>query len=93
MIVVTAEPRILQGVGHRLLRDRPQRPAPATNPRHHGTPKTPDMFRKGTTLKITMIAALSIATAATALPMAAIAHADGRNIVSVMALRNPSTTH
>jgi hypothetical protein len=73
---VTAEPRILQGVGHRLLRDRPQRPAPATNPRHHGTPKTPDMFRKGTTLKITMIAALSIATAATALPMAAIAHAD-----------------
>jgi hypothetical protein len=34
------------------------------------------MFRKGTTLKITMTAALSIASAATALPMAAIARAD-----------------
>jgi hypothetical protein len=40
-------PRILQGVGHRLLGDPPQQPAPEKDPRHHGTPRTRTSSPKG----------------------------------------------
>lgn len=47
-----------------------------TTPRHHGTLRPRTCSGREPTMKITMIAALSIATATTALPIAAIAHAD-----------------
>src|SRR6266567_8329755 len=49
---------------------------PVKNPRHHRSPQTPNIAEKESTMKFTMIAALSIATATTALPLTATAHAD-----------------